>query len=63
MENTGGECTPLPVDLSDLGSIEALASALGERESRLDILVNNAGATWGAPLDDFPETGWDKVME
>ncbi len=63
MENTGGECTPLPVDLSDLGSIEALASALGERESQLDILVNNAGATWGAPLDDFPEIGWDKVMD
>ena len=63
MENTGGECTPLPADLSDLGSIEALASALGERESRLDVLVNNAGATWGAPLDDFPEAGWDKVMD
>jgi len=32
-------------------------------EDRLDILVNNAGATWGAPLDEFPESGWDKVMD
>jgi NAD(P)-dependent dehydrogenase (short-subunit alcohol dehydrogenase family) len=25
--------------------------------------VNNAGANWGAPLDEFPEAGWDKVMD
>jgi 2-deoxy-D-gluconate 3-dehydrogenase len=37
--------------------------ALAERESQLDILVNNAGATWGAPIDEFPEMGWDKVMD
>jgi 2-deoxy-D-gluconate 3-dehydrogenase len=28
-----------------------------------DILVNNAGVSWGAPLDDFPEAGWDKVFD
>ena len=27
-----------------------------------DILVNNAGAAWGANFDEFPEDGWDKVM-
>ncbi len=59
----GGECIPLPADLSKLDSIEALAFTLAEHESRLDILVNNAGATWGAPLDEFPEAGWDKVMD
>jgi NAD(P)-dependent dehydrogenase (short-subunit alcohol dehydrogenase family) len=32
-------------------------------EERLDILVNNAGAAWGAPFDEFPEGGWDKVMD
>jgi 2-deoxy-D-gluconate 3-dehydrogenase len=58
-----GECIPLPADLSGLAGIEAVAAALGERESRLDILVNNAGVTWGAPLDEFPEKGWDKVMD
>ena len=25
--------------------------------------VNNAGAAWGVPFDDFPESGWDKVMD
>ena len=34
-----------------------------EREHVLDILVNNAGASWGGPIDDFPEAGWDKVMD
>ena len=63
MGEYGGECVPLPADLSKLEGIEALATALGERESKLDILVNNAGATWGAPIDDFPEVGWDKVMD
>ena len=63
VQEFGGECTPLPADLSRLDSIEALSAALGERESQLDILVNNAGATWGAPIEDFPEFGWDKVMD
>jgi 2-deoxy-D-gluconate 3-dehydrogenase len=62
-EEFGGECFPLPADISSLDSIEALASALSERESRLDVLVNNAGATWGDPIDEFPELGWDKVMD
>jgi len=62
-EEYGGECTALPADCSTLEGIEPLAAALAERESRLDILVNNAGATWGAPVDEFPEVGWDKVMD
>ncbi len=63
VEEYGAECVAIPADLSSLDSIAALASELAERESRLDILVNNAGTTWGAPLDDFPEQGWDKVMD
>jgi NAD(P)-dependent dehydrogenase (short-subunit alcohol dehydrogenase family) len=35
---------------------------MGRRENRLDILVNNAGITWGAPLESFPDSGWDKVL-
>lgn len=59
----GGECISLPADLSNLEGVEALTAALTERTDRLDILVNNAGASWGAPLDEFPEVGWDKVMD
>ncbi|MCP5431818.1 MAG: SDR family oxidoreductase [Alphaproteobacteria bacterium] len=58
-----GTCISLPFDLGTMEGIAGLAAALKEREERLDILVNNAGATWGAPIDEFPEDGWDKVMD
>jgi NAD(P)-dependent dehydrogenase (short-subunit alcohol dehydrogenase family) len=58
-----GECISLPANLAELSGVDALTAALREREDRLDILVNNAGVSWGAPLDSFPESGWDKVMD
>jgi NAD(P)-dependent dehydrogenase (short-subunit alcohol dehydrogenase family) len=57
-----GSIEGIVADLGDRGGIDALVSSVGERTGKLDVLVNNAGATWGAPLDDFPEAGWDKVM-
>jgi NAD(P)-dependent dehydrogenase (short-subunit alcohol dehydrogenase family) len=62
-DELGGECISIPADLSELAGVEALAAQLSEREPRLDILVNNAGVSWGASIDDFPEKGWDKVMD
>ena len=62
-ETFGGTCIALPGDLSQLSGVEAVASELATREERLHILVNNAGVAWGAPLDEFPESGWDKVMD
>ena len=58
-----GKCVAIPVDLSKMESIEALVNSLNEREDQLDILINNSGASWGAPLGQFPEKGWDKVMD
>src|SRR6202165_4024683 len=58
----GGECIALPIDISALAGIEMLAAEIRKREPKLDILVNNAGAAWGAEFDEFPESGWDKVM-
>jgi NAD(P)-dependent dehydrogenase (short-subunit alcohol dehydrogenase family) len=57
-----GECVALPIDISDRAGIEMLAAEIKKREPRLDILVNNAGAAWGADFDEFPESGWDKVV-
>ena len=57
-----GECISLPADLSEMSEVERLAGEIASREEKLDILVNNAGATWGASLDEFPESGWDKIM-
>lgn len=63
MEAHGGTCIPLPADLSTVAGCDQLVAALTEVEDHLDICVNNAGASWGAKLDDFPENGWDKVMD
>jgi NAD(P)-dependent dehydrogenase (short-subunit alcohol dehydrogenase family) len=58
-----GECISIPADLSTMAGIQALSDEIKSREGQLDILVNNAGATWGAPIEEFPEAGWDKVMD
>jgi 2-deoxy-D-gluconate 3-dehydrogenase len=58
-----GECISIPIDVSTVEGCKALANEIVKREDgKLDILVNNAGAAWLAPFDDFPENGWDKVM-
>jgi NAD(P)-dependent dehydrogenase (short-subunit alcohol dehydrogenase family) len=57
-----GKCTPIPADLSTPEGAGALGDAVRTRTDRLDILVNNAGATWGAPLEEFPPSGWDRAM-
>ena len=57
-----GECISIPADLSTLDGVRFLAGEIEDREEKLDILVNNAGATWGAPINEFPESGWDKIM-
>jgi len=59
----GGECISIPADLSNLEGISALANELSSKEKSLDILVNNAGASWGEPIEDYSELGWDKVMD
>jgi len=59
----GGSCVSLPMDVSTVDGARALAAAYAGREPSLDILVNNAGAAWLAGFDDFPEKGWDKVMD
>ena len=58
-----GECIAIPADLSRMEEIERLSAEMHKREKRLDILVNNAGASWGAQFHEFPENGWDKVMD
>jgi NAD(P)-dependent dehydrogenase (short-subunit alcohol dehydrogenase family) len=57
-----GECIALPIDISGMTGIDMLAAEIKKREPKLDILVNNAGTAWGAEFDEFPESGWDKVM-
>lgn len=57
-----GDCLPLPGDVATKEGCDAIAAAFRESESKLDILVNAAGTTWGAPLAEYPDKAWDKVM-
>jgi NAD(P)-dependent dehydrogenase (short-subunit alcohol dehydrogenase family) len=57
-----GECISVPADLSGIEGCKALAEKMKACEQRLHILVNNAGVQWSSSFADFPEEGWDKVM-
>jgi NAD(P)-dependent dehydrogenase (short-subunit alcohol dehydrogenase family) len=59
----GPNCIALPQDVSTVAGCKALAEQFATHESKLDILVNNAGAAWGVAFEEFPEQGWDKVMD
>ena len=58
-----GECISIPTDLTDMNEMDKLVNHINENEKQLNFLINNAGAAWGASFDEFPENGWDKVMD
>ncbi len=57
-----GTCIALPADLSTEAECNRLAAEIAAREPALHILVNNAGTNWGAPLAEYPDAAWDKVL-
>lgn len=57
-----GQCIAIPSDLSNMEGVKAFAGAVTSDDSAVHVLVNNAGTTWGAPIEEFPEDGWDKTM-
>lgn len=57
-----GTCISVPADVSTEAGARGLADAIAAREPALHILVNNAGATWGAPMAEYPDDAFDKVM-
>jgi NAD(P)-dependent dehydrogenase (short-subunit alcohol dehydrogenase family) len=62
-ETLGGDVVAFPADLSTEEGAVAVAAFVAEREPAVHVLVNNAGATWGAPLEEFPASAWDKVLD
>jgi NAD(P)-dependent dehydrogenase (short-subunit alcohol dehydrogenase family) len=58
-----GTCLALPADVGRVDEIERLAQELAKREPALHILVNNAGANWAEPIEQYGESGWDKVVD
>ncbi|WP_018132489.1 SDR family NAD(P)-dependent oxidoreductase [Effusibacillus pohliae] len=50
IENNGGQCLPVPVDVTDPGSVYTMAQKVIDRYGRIDVLVNNAGFGVFAPV-------------
>jgi len=60
--STKGRCINIPADLSREDECVRLANEIAQREDHLDVLVNNAGATWGAPMADYDEAAFERVL-
>jgi NAD(P)-dependent dehydrogenase (short-subunit alcohol dehydrogenase family) len=58
-----GEVFAIPADIATEAECLRLAGEIAGREDKLHVLVNNAGATWGAPLEEFPASAWDKILD
>ena len=59
----GSQCISIPADMSNMEGIKGFVAQFSANEDKLDVLINNAGVAWGAPLEEFPEKGWDRVMD
>ncbi len=62
LQGKGIDARWIAADASDPAQVRKVCTETLERLGAVDILVNNAGAAWGAPAEDHPLEGWDKVM-
>jgi NAD(P)-dependent dehydrogenase (short-subunit alcohol dehydrogenase family) len=53
----------LRCDVRDPADVEEMVERTRRDFGRIDILVNNAGTAWGAPPEDYPLEGWQKVID
>jgi len=59
----GGQARAFACDVTELTSVQALASAVGSDFGKLDILVNNAGVgSFAGPLHEMTPQQWEKVL-
>jgi gluconate 5-dehydrogenase len=61
-EELGISAHPFVADLGSVDAADEVVRRVMVQFGRIDVLVNNAGATWGAPAEDYPLEGWNKVV-
>jgi gluconate 5-dehydrogenase len=49
-------------DVTDFEAVEAAVETIEAEIGAIDILVNNAGMQFRAPLDEFPEEQWQRLL-
>jgi NAD(P)-dependent dehydrogenase (short-subunit alcohol dehydrogenase family) len=50
-------------DVRDQAEIQTVVDRTKVELGGVDILVNNAGTSWGAPAEEHPLEGWQKVID
>lgn len=60
--STSGQCIAIAANLSLESECQRLANEIAAREDHVDVLINNAGATWGAPMADYDEAAFERVL-
>jgi len=62
LRDQGGEALPLVADVAQASAVRAMIAQAAEALGGVDILVNNAGLQHVAPIVDFPEERWDRLV-
>jgi NAD(P)-dependent dehydrogenase (short-subunit alcohol dehydrogenase family) len=57
-----GPVRPITADLSTAEGAAGLAARLADFEDTVHALFNNAGTAWEESFEDFPQSGFDKVL-
>ena len=62
IEDGGGRAAATSVDVSDSTSVRAMVDVVAQIFGPADILVNNAGLQYVAPITEYPEEKWDRLV-
>jgi NAD(P)-dependent dehydrogenase (short-subunit alcohol dehydrogenase family) len=63
LSRRGIKAVGFDADLRSCETAPRLVERIMDSYGRIDVLVNNAGANWGAPAEQYPLEGWNKVLD
>lgn len=62
IEDGGGRAAGAAIDVSVSASVRAMVDVVAKALGPADILVNNAGLQFVAPITEYPEEKWDRLV-